>query len=56
LEFKEQLLIILQLFEFKEQLLIILQTFEFKEEKIKTNNYTIYTNIKNYTKYYKMII
>jgi hypothetical protein len=39
--------------------IIILQNFEFKEQKIKTNNYTINTNIKNYTKYninYKMFL
>ena len=31
--------------------IIILQKFELKEQKTKTNSYTIYTNIKKYTKY-----
>ena len=35
--------------------LIILQKFEFKE-KSKKFYYTIHTNIKKYTKYYKIII
>jgi hypothetical protein len=42
----------MKLFFYPELFYIILQKIEFKEQKVKTHNYTIYTNIKNYTKYY----
>ena len=41
----------MKLFFYPELFYIILQKFEFKEQKLKQNYYTIYTNIKNYTKY-----
>jgi len=41
----------MKLFFYPELFYIILQKFEFKEQKLNTNNYTIYTNIKNYTNY-----